>query len=234
MLSNRSVVFLVFGCKLLVFAGAARAQQVDGGMAERVQACAACHGPQGAGTADPYFPRLAGKPAGYLLNQLLAFRNGRRRYPPMNYLLEYLTPSYLQDLAEYYAAQRPLAAPPAVPILSKDILARGEELVMHGNAERGVPACMSCHGPSLSGMEPAIPSLLGLRATYVSAQLGAWRYGNRTAIAPDCMQIVASHLTEDDVHVVAAWLEAQPVPHNTAPAARDSFPLPLSCGSQPR
>ncbi len=48
-------------------------------------------------------------------------------------------------------------------------------------------------------MEPAIPGLLGLRASYISAQLGGWRYGTRTAAAPDCMQIVAGLLTEDDV-----------------------------------
>ena len=53
----------------------------------RLLACAACHGPQGQGTENGYFPRLAGKPAGYLMNQLVAFRDGRRRYPPMNYLL---------------------------------------------------------------------------------------------------------------------------------------------------
>jgi cytochrome c553 len=49
----------------------------------RLLACAACHGRQGQGTNNDYFPRVAGKPAGYLLNQLLAFRDDRRRYPPM-------------------------------------------------------------------------------------------------------------------------------------------------------
>src|SRR6516164_7648125 len=58
-------------------------------IAARLLACAACHGAQGQGTNNDYFPRLAGKPAGYLMNQLVAFRDGRRRYPPMNYLLEY-------------------------------------------------------------------------------------------------------------------------------------------------
>jgi cytochrome c553 len=47
----------------------------------RLLACAACHGRQGQGTENDYFPRLAGKPAGYLMNQLVAFRDGRRRYP---------------------------------------------------------------------------------------------------------------------------------------------------------
>ena len=52
----------------------------------RTQACAACHGPDGEGTGDDDFPGLACKPAGHLFNQLLTFTEGRRRYPPMNYL----------------------------------------------------------------------------------------------------------------------------------------------------
>jgi cytochrome c553 len=76
-------------------------------MGARLRACEPCHGRQGEGTNNDYFPRLAGKPAGYLMNQLVAFRDGRRRYPPMNYLLEYQSDSYLQKIAEYFAALRP-------------------------------------------------------------------------------------------------------------------------------
>jgi len=76
-------------------------------MAALVEACTPCHGNQGEGTNDFYFPRLAGKPARYLYNQLLAFKNGRRKYPPMNYLLEFLLERYLQDMADYFAEQRP-------------------------------------------------------------------------------------------------------------------------------
>ena len=65
-------------------------QRAPDTMAARLRVCTPCHGPQGEGTSNDYFPRLAGKPAGYLMNQLVAFRDGRRRYPPMNYLLEYL------------------------------------------------------------------------------------------------------------------------------------------------
>ena len=43
----------------------------------RMLACTSCHGLHGQGTNDVHFPRLAGKPAGYLYNQLTAFRNGR-------------------------------------------------------------------------------------------------------------------------------------------------------------
>ena len=61
--------------------GVVRAQEPERApdtMAARVLACASCHGAQGQGTNDDYFPRLAGKPAGYLYNQLVAFRDGRR------------------------------------------------------------------------------------------------------------------------------------------------------------
>ena len=38
-------------------------------MAERTRACTACHGEQGRAGPDGYYPRLAGKPAGYLFNR---------------------------------------------------------------------------------------------------------------------------------------------------------------------
>jgi cytochrome c553 len=142
-------------------------------MEARLLACAPCHGRQGEGTDNDYFPRLAGKPAGYLMNQLVAFRDGRRRYPPMNYLLEYLPDAYLHDIANYFAALRPPAlASQTVADVSNAVLQRGRTLVREGDQGHGVPPCSGCHGPKLTGMEPAIPGLLGLRASYISAQLG--------------------------------------------------------------
>jgi cytochrome c553 len=216
--------------------GSAHAQdpgQAPDTMAARVLACAPCHGVAGEGTANDYFPRLSGKPAGYLYNQLLAFRDGRRKYPPMNYLLEFQPDSFLKAMADYYATERPAFPAPAIPVVSKALLARGEALALHGDPSHGLPACVACHGPTFTGVEPAIPGLLGLRPNYIGAQLGAWRYGTRTAAAPDCMQVVAGHLTEDDVKGLAAWLSSQPAPSKPTPAARGSLATPLPCGSQP-
>ncbi|WP_300263277.1 c-type cytochrome [Bradyrhizobium sp.] len=202
-------------------------------MAARVEACSPCHGKQGEGTGDVYFPRLAGKPAGYLYNQLLAFKNGRRKYPPMNYLLEYLGDPYLQEMAEYFAEQRPPLPAPAASDVSTQVMQKGQALVSHGDPARQIPACGSCHGPALTGMEPGIPGLLGLRPNYVSAQLGGWRYGTRTAKAPDCMQQVAARLTEADVTAVAAYLASRPAPISAAPAPKGAYVLPFACGSEP-
>ena len=201
-------------------------------MAARVEACTPCHGNQGEGTSDVYFPRLAGKPAGYLYNQLLAFKNGRRRYPPMNYLLEFLPDRYLQDMADYFAEQRPALPATAQSDVSNQVLQHGQTLVARGDPQRQIPACGSCHGPGLTGMEPGIPGLLGLRPNYISAQLGAWRYGTRTAKAPDCMQQVAARLTEADVTAVAAWLASRPAAINAAPAPKGAYVLPFACGSK--
>lgn len=105
------VATLALGAAALAQAPAPKAPDT---IEARMRACAPCHGVQGEGTDNDYFPRLAGKPAGYLTNQLIAFRDGRRRYAPMNYLLEYQTDAYLQKIATYFAALRPPPTPQAV------------------------------------------------------------------------------------------------------------------------
>lgn len=229
---------IALAAALLAMSGAVRAQtqptpNAPDTMAARVLACAPCHGDRGQGTSNDYFPRLAGKPAGYLYNQLVAFHEGRRKYPPMNYLLEYLPPDYLRAMAAYFASLSPPVPPPEVPVVSPAVLAQGEALATRGDLTRGIPPCAGCHGPNFTGMEPAIPGLLGLHARYISAQLGAFRYGTRTAAAPDCMQFVAARLTEADVTAVAAWLASRPAPANPVPLPQGSLKTPLPCGSEP-
>lgn len=201
-------------------------------MEARLLACVGCHGERGKGVGNVYFPRLAGKPAGYLYNQLVAFREGRRKYNPMNYLLAYLPDPYLQKMAEYYAAQPLPAFTPARPAVSQAVLGRGQQLVTNGDPARQIPPCAACHGPELNGREPGIPGLLGLRTDYISAQLGAWRYGTRTALAPDCMQLIAARLTEEDVTAVASWLSSLPANPGVRPIRTGPLRLPLDCGSQ--
>lgn len=218
---------------LPAFAQQPAAGRIPDTMEARVAACIGCHGDKGRGVENVYFPRLAGKPAGYLYNQLLAFREGRRKYVPMNYLLEYLPDAYLQRMAGYFAAQNPPPLAHAPTKASAQQLRDGKRIVTGGLPGKKVPACIACHGAELTGREPGIPGLLGLRADYVSAQLGAWRYGVRTALAPDCMQFVASSLTEPEVAAVAAYLSSLPTP-GARPAARGGPRLPLACGSEPQ
>ncbi len=67
----------------------------------------------------------------------------------------------------------------------------------------------------------------------ISAQLGAFRYGTRTAPAPDCMQVVAASLTENDVSAVAAYLASLAIPSDPSPVAHGTLQMPMACGSEP-
>src|SRR4029078_3539380 len=81
-------------------------------MEARMQGCVTCHGQSGQGTGNGTFPRIAGKPAGYLYNQMVAFRDGTRRYAPMNYLVAYLSDAYPREIADHFSRLRPAFAPP--------------------------------------------------------------------------------------------------------------------------
>ena len=198
---------------------------------QRIKACTACHAQQE--RHDAFFPRIAGKPAGYLYHQLLNFREGRRQYPMMNYMVEHLPDDYLREIAEYFAAQHP-DAPPAQPSSAgTTALARGKQLVLHGDGVKKIPACIACHGQQLAGVAPAIPGLLGLPRDYINAQLGAWKNGVRRAHSPDCMAQVAQRLSDADVGAVSAWLGTQVASADARPASSITVPLPLHCGGVP-
>jgi cytochrome c553 len=177
-----------------------------------------------------FFPRLAGKPAGYLARQMQDFQNGLRKYAPMEYTMRQLSPAYMREIAEYFAAQQvPYARSPA-PQVSAEALRRGEQLVSQGDAARRVPACASCHGSQLTGVEPSTPGLVGLPYDYISAQLGSWRTHTRATVAPDCMATVAQRLDASDITAVAAWLASRELPADTHAQPAGSVTPPLSCG----
>ena len=202
-------------------------------IAQRALACTGCHGKEGRAASDGYYPRIAGKPAGYLYNQLLNFRDGRRSYALMTRLLEHLSDDYLREFAGYFSGlELPYPAPQPAAVGAKT-LERGRALVMEGDASRGVPACAECHGKALTGVAPSIPGLLGLPRDYLNAQFGAWRVGQRRAQAPDCMAQVARLVEADDVAALTGWLAAQPVPVPARPAEARPGPMPIPCGGVP-
>ena len=209
----------------------ATAAAVPDTLEQRIKACTACHAPKQ--RHDAFFPRIAGKPAGYLYNQLLNFRDGRRQYPMMTYMVEHLPDAYLHEIAQYFSEQHPTPPPAQVSTAGAATLARGEQLVLHGDAKQKIPACISCHGQQLAGVAPAIPGLLGLPRDYINAQFGAWKNGVRRAHAPDCMALIAQRLSDADVGAISSWLGTQVADAGARPAAGIALPLPLHCGSVP-
>jgi cytochrome c553 len=202
-------------------------------LTQRVIACTACHGKEGRAGSDGYYPRIAGKPAGYLYNQLQNFREGRRRYPLMTYMVAHLPDAYLHEVADYFSSLHPPYSAPAPVDVTTSILSRGQQLALHGDPAKNVPACVACHGSKLTGVVPAVPGLLGVPRDYLNAQFGAWQNGVRHTIAPDCMAQIATRLSLDDISAVTAWLASQTVPNDSAPAASSSAKRPIACGSAP-
>jgi len=227
---------LVAGCAAALAAGRPASAQttahtVPDTIAQRMEACTPCHGREGRASPVGYLPRLAGKPAGYLFNQLVNFRDGRRYGAAMSYLVEQLSDDYLREIAEHFAALDVPYPPPPATTEREGVLRRGEVLATRGDFHRRLPACTQCHGYALTGALPAIPGLLGLPADYVIGQFGAWKTDNRRATAPDCMADIAKRLSAEDVRAVAVWLASRPVPRGAKPAANPDLPLPLECGS---
>lgn len=222
------VTVLSWVCLLDPMAAAQAADlQVPDTMAQRMRACTQCHGKDGVATNQGYFPRIAGKPAGYLYQQLRNFRERRRNNPAMAYLLENMSDAYLQEIAQYFSAlDLPYPAPPTAGA-APPWLATGEQLVLRGDKQRGIPACVSCHGAAMTGRLPSTPGLLGLPRDYVVAQIGAWKTGLRRAMAPDCMAQIAQRLSTDDLYAVSNWLASQPLPAHSRPApAEPQTPTP--------
>ncbi len=225
-------VFLVSALVLAVPVQAAeRPAVVPDTMAQRLLACASCHARKDVN--DQYFPRISGKPAGYLYNQLINFRDGRRQFPMMTYMVNHMSDDYLREIAAHFSAEH-LPSPPAQPSdAGAAVLERGRQLATRGDPALKVPACVACHGDKLTGIAPAVPGLLGLPRDYINAQFGAWRNHSRRALAPDCMAEITSRLSLSDVNAVASWLGLQPLPPDPRPAEVIARPLPVACGSVP-
>jgi cytochrome c553 len=213
--------------------GAAHAATLPDTLAQRLIACTSCHARTDTVRGADYFPRIAGKPAGYLYNQLVNFRDGRRQYPVMAYMVTYLPDAYLHEISGYFASQHP-PAPSVAPVpASPALLERGRVLVTQGDRALKVPACVACHGSALTGTAPFVPGLIGLPRDYVNAQFGAWRNHTRHAAAPDCMATIAARLSLEDINAVSTWLANQPFDPDARPASAFTQLLPLACGSVP-
>jgi cytochrome c553 len=210
---------------------AAPAAAFEDSMAQRLLACTGCHGKDGRAATDGYYPRIAGKPAGYLFRQLRAFRDGQRPYAPMGRLLAPLDDAYLHEIARHFASLDLPYAPPQAASVDAATLRRGQALAQQGDSARDIPPCQACHGTALTGFGADVPGLLGLPVDYLNAQLGAWRTGVRLAQAPDCMAQIARRLSPQDVNALSHWLASKPVPAAAQATPAWPGPAPLRCGS---
>ncbi|HUR40488.1 MAG TPA: c-type cytochrome [Verrucomicrobiae bacterium] len=197
----------------LLCGGSAMAEEATtepftGGNAEagaaKAATCVACHGP-GGNSANPEWPKLAGQHARYISEQLKYFKSGDRKNPVMNAQAQPLSEQDMKDLAAYFSQQK---AKPGVG--SPDAVKVAEKLYRAGDASRGVPACLACHGPQGNGNAGAgYPRIGGQHAKYTA---GALRQLRGLAGAPipnanlQAMATIAARLTDAEIEALASYI----------------------------
>lgn len=193
----------------MVCASGAMAQPVVGDKAAgevKAALCAACHGVDG-NSADPQYPILAGQHEHYIARQLALYKSGEREDPIMLGFASGLAEQDMADIGAYFAGQ---SAKPDV--VDPELAVEGQRLYRGGDAKRGIPACMACHGASGRGNPgPSYPALAGQHSVYSEAQLKRFRdgavYGDAAAnINAGVMADVSRNLTDADISALAAYL----------------------------
>lgn len=201
-------------------------------MEQKLMPCLSCHTPTGfiavsAKEGGQYEPPLHGKPAHYLYNQLQLFKAHKRQHKVMQRMVKPLSNKYLWEIAVYFSEQIPVHRAFQAPQFNQ---ARGAELALAGDKNKGIPACNDCHGANLGGAKPIFPGLAGLPYSYLIAQLNAWKIGLRQSAAPDCMAQIAQRLSPEDIQAVSAWLSAQPVEKHS----KQALDISMECGAFPK
>jgi cytochrome c553 len=164
--------------------------------------CAACHGQNGNST-NPDYPSLAGLGSGYIVEQLQNFKSGARNNPIMAGMVQSLSAQDMADIGAYYdtLVNTGLEADPSY-------WQAGEKLYRGGDKERGIPACMACHGPTGAGNEPAkFPALKGEQSVYIVKQLTAYAAGTRPPGPGGIMPVIAKRLSQEDIRNLASYVQ---------------------------
>ena len=190
---------------LIVSAGlmsVAHAGDAEAGKA-KAATCGACHGADGNSLA-PTFPKIAGQGERCLIKQIKDIRDGNRQVPEMTAFVAGLSDADIADLAAYYAAQTPTGGG-----ADESLVELGERVYRSGVAEKGVPACLACHGPAGAGVEAAgFPRLAGQHADYTKAQLNKFSMEQRANDGDTrVMRDIAKRMHATEIEAVASYIQ---------------------------
>jgi cytochrome c553 len=179
---------------VLALAAAAPALAQD--IAQRAEACFACHGKNGRSQV-PLTPSLGGQPAFFVTAQLFLFRDQRRGDAPaaMYEAARQLSNDDLRAFGELVAKLPPPPAPAGAPDAAR--FARGRALAQR---ER----CPVCHNPDLSGREQ-MPRLANQREDYLLKALRDYKRGTRIGYGA-AMAVELAGLSDADLVDLAHFL----------------------------
>lgn len=195
-------------CLFLGFSTSAFAQgNAENGKAISVT-CGACHGADG-NSAISMNPKLAGQHNKYLVKQLTEFKlasqtGGKegRSNAVMNGMSAVLSEQDILDLAAYFSSQE--ATPSEA---SEDSIEQGSKLYVGGDMQRGITACIACHGPRGNGTSlSGFPDISGQHSDYIATQLKAFRSGERANSLNGMMADIAKRMTDQDIEVISSYV----------------------------
>ena len=168
----------------------------------KVASCGACHGDDG-NSLIPANPKLAGQGEKYLLKQLQDVQRGDREIALMTGQLDNFSEQDLADIAAFYASQTQTKG-----AADAKWVELGRELYRNGNHERGIPACMGCHGPAGDGNAPAgYPLIAGQHTDYLATQLRYFSVGTRQNDGESkTMRAIAERMNENEIQAVASYV----------------------------
>ncbi|WP_260679318.1 cytochrome c [Thalassomonas sp. M1454] len=179
---------------------------VEAGKA-KAMVCASCHGADGNSLIAVY-PKLAGQHEQYLAKQIADFKAATvnadegRNDPVMGGMVATLSTEDIQDLAAFFASQKTTPTNVATN-------ATGEKLYNGGDANRGITACIACHGVDGKGAALAgFPTVSSQNLDYLKTQLNKFRDGSRHNDMNSMMTTIASKLTDDDIAAVAEYMSS--------------------------
>jgi len=185
----------------LLLAGTAHAGGNAAAGEKKAGACIACHGPNG-NSVNPSWPKLAGQSASYIAKQLADFKAGQRKDPVMGAQAIGLSEQDMADLGAYFSRQKisPASA-------DKAKLTLGQNLYRGGQADKGVAACIGCHGPTGAGNPAAkFPSLSSQHTAYVMKTMKDFRSGARANDPSKMMQDIAGRMSDKEIEAVASYI----------------------------
>jgi len=164
--------------------------------------CIACHAIDG-NSAIPSNPKLTGQHADYLSRQLEYFKKGIRENAVMQGMVANLSTKDFDNLGHYFESQTLKLS--AAKSNGKGSL--GEKIFRAGIADKKLPACASCHGPSGHGIPGQFPRLNAQHSDYTISQLNAYKNGLRKNEAAKMMATIAQRLSDAEMQAVADYIE---------------------------
>jgi cytochrome c553 len=167
-----------------------------------VEKCATCHGGDG-NASSANTPSLAGQDARYFVKAMQAYQEGKRNHEKMAEAVAGLNETQMQDMAAFYASQKPVA--------------RGDIRAPFTTAE-WVERCERCHGLNGNSTDPRFPMLAGQNENYLRKALQAYSGGSRPT---SVMHAMAEPLSQADIERI--------VRHYSAQDAKSVVYIPLPC-----